>query len=311
MSKNKKYINAHSEVDSLSELRESRIIRKNLVYVIGLSQKISSKEILLRPEYFGQYGKIIRAVVNKKKAYNLNHPYGPSYSAYITYSKPEEASLAILSLDNTTVHNHLIRASFGTTKYCSFFLNKKECINKDCLFLHQIANERDIIKREDLNVNKSIFYEQQIYAMRIIDIYNPIIKRKILKTAKQENAVFPTIDTIYQNEIVIKHQPNENKIVAENKKIQKNIILPKKKNIIEKKELISNSKTNVLKSYSEDIKKEDNNKKEKLSRNKLKLLCIQKECYTAKDEETYISTCDENMSPSSHLCCHSTGYQHD
>ena len=43
--------------------------------------------------------------------------------------------------------------------------------NNDCLFLHKKASESDIIKREDLNVNKNIFYEQQLYAIKIADIY--------------------------------------------------------------------------------------------------------------------------------------------
>ena len=99
-----------------TDLAESRIITKNLVYVIGLSRKIANQDILLKKEYFGQYGNIVKIVVNKNKAYNQNDPNGPSYSAYVTYTKPFEASLAILCLDNITVDNHLIRASFGTTK---------------------------------------------------------------------------------------------------------------------------------------------------------------------------------------------------
>lgn len=68
-------------------------------------------------EFFGQYGRISKLVVNKNKVYNTNGPNGPSYSVHVTYSTKEEASLAILSLDNTIVDNHLIRASYGTTKY--------------------------------------------------------------------------------------------------------------------------------------------------------------------------------------------------
>ena len=98
------------------ELVEARIITKNLVYVIGLSSKIANKDILQAKEYFGQYGTINKTVVNKNKAYNISSPKGPTYSAYITYSKPFEASLAILSLDNYLFDDHLIRASFGTTK---------------------------------------------------------------------------------------------------------------------------------------------------------------------------------------------------
>ena len=100
---------------------------------------------------------IIKTVVNKNKAYNQNNIYGPSYSAYVTYSKPSEASIAILSLDNTKIDNHVIRASFGTTKYCSYYLKGIECSNKECLFLHKKADENDIIKRGDLTSNKIIF----------------------------------------------------------------------------------------------------------------------------------------------------------
>jgi CCR4-NOT transcription complex subunit 4 len=99
-----------------SELSQARIITKNLVYVIGLSAKIANKDILVKKEYFGQYGSIVKIVVNKNKAYNQNNPKGPSFSAYVTYSKPIEASFAILALDNVVIDDHLIRASFGTTK---------------------------------------------------------------------------------------------------------------------------------------------------------------------------------------------------
>lgn len=46
-------------------------------------------------EYFGQYGKINKLVVNRNMPYNPNNQKGPSYSAYITYSNEREASLAI------------------------------------------------------------------------------------------------------------------------------------------------------------------------------------------------------------------------
>ncbi len=55
-------------------------------------------------------------MVNKNKAYNQNNFNCPSYSAYVTYSKSSDSSIAILSLDNTKIDNHLIRASFGNTK---------------------------------------------------------------------------------------------------------------------------------------------------------------------------------------------------
>lgn len=100
----------------ISKLIDARIITKNLVYVIGLSSKLANKDLLLKKDYFSQYGNITKMIVNKNKAYNPNGPKGPSYSAYITYSTAQEASIAILAIDNAIVDDHVLRASFGTTK---------------------------------------------------------------------------------------------------------------------------------------------------------------------------------------------------
>ena len=185
-------------MEDLKELENTKIILKNLIYIIGLSSSIANKEILNKYEYLGQYGNIIKIVVNKNKAYNQNSPHGPSYSAYVTFSKPSEASIAILSLDDTIIDNHLIRAIFGTTKYCSYFLKGIECNNKDCLFLHKKADENDIIKRGDLETNKKIFAQQLEYAKKLADIYNPDVKKKIM-ASKKCKTVFPSPDTIYNS----------------------------------------------------------------------------------------------------------------
>lgn len=104
------------KVVTIQDMLEARIIKKNLVYIIGLSQKVANRELLMKYEYLAQYGKIIKIVVNKNKAYNANNPKGPSYSAYVTYAKSSDASIAILSIDSCVVDEHLVRASFGTTK---------------------------------------------------------------------------------------------------------------------------------------------------------------------------------------------------
>ena len=49
-----------------------------------------------------------------------------NYSAYITYSKEREAALAILCVDSLMIKGKIIRAFFGTTKYCSYFLNNSK-----------------------------------------------------------------------------------------------------------------------------------------------------------------------------------------
>ena len=209
---NHRYNNSHNyrEKQDMEELADARIITKNLVYIIGLSSNIAHKEKLNKYEYLGQYGTIIKIVVNRNKAYNLNSPHGPSYSAYVTYSKPYEASIAILSLDDKMIDNHIIRASFGTTKYCSYFLKGIECTNKECLFLHKLAGENDIIKRGELTLNKNIFNEQHKYAIKIADIYNPEVKKKIM-SIKKRKTIFPSPDIIYKTIIIEKEKNGSSK----------------------------------------------------------------------------------------------------
>ena len=247
-SNNNRYNNHnYREKQDMDELTDARIITKNLVYIIGLSSNIANKEKLNKYEYLGQYGSIVKIVVNKNKAYNQNSPHGPSYSAYVTFSKPCEASIAILSLDDKMIDNHVIRASFGTTKYCSFFLKGIECTNKECLFLHKWAEETDIIKRGDLISNKVIFTQQHNYAKKIADIYNPEVKKKIL-SAKKGKTIFPSPDIIYRTISVMEKEKNNSK----NKKNSTG------KNDINRNKIISPVKENKNK----DINEKGGNKNE-------------------------------------------------
>jgi len=93
------------------------LLQNNLVYIIRLSSALTNIDKLNKYEYLGQYEIIAKIVVNKNKAYNQNSPHGPSYSVYVTFYKPSEASIAILILDDNAFYNHLIYANFGTTKY--------------------------------------------------------------------------------------------------------------------------------------------------------------------------------------------------
>jgi len=66
-----------------------------LVYVIGLAPDIASEGTLKGLNYFGQYGKIEKIVLNTNNVYNGGRG-GPSYSAYMTFSNPRESANAIL-----------------------------------------------------------------------------------------------------------------------------------------------------------------------------------------------------------------------
>lgn len=60
----------------------------------------------------------------------------------------------------------MIRASFGTSKFCQFFLNGQKCTNKDCLYLHELRSDLEAYTKEDMN-NKFIFQEQQKIAIKL------------------------------------------------------------------------------------------------------------------------------------------------
>ena len=80
------------------KLTNARVVQHDLLYIIGLSPRIASRAILSKAEYLGQYGQIIKIVVNNTKPYNAVGSVGPCYSAYVTYSSTKEATIALLVL---------------------------------------------------------------------------------------------------------------------------------------------------------------------------------------------------------------------
>ena len=52
----------------------------------------------------------------------------PTTAAYVTYSRDEDALAALASLNNSVMDGRTLRASLGTTKYCSSFLKNAACV---------------------------------------------------------------------------------------------------------------------------------------------------------------------------------------
>ena len=186
-----------------------RVICKNILYLIGIPYEIANEDTLIKKEYLGQYGSIQKIIINKN-GYLKNESDYPTYSSYITYSSEIEASLALLSLNNSNHFNYKLNACFGTNKYCNSFLLGMECTNKDCYYLHEIADKNDIINKNE-SQTKFQFLEQQKIATKIADIYSLEQKQNYIKKGlemKKEfeinkiDAFFPTIDTIYQKKFI-------------------------------------------------------------------------------------------------------------
>ena len=68
--------------EKAESLQKIRIINTNLIHVQGLPKYLTTNNILKSPEYFGQYGTIMKLLISEKTNPDTNRK---SYSAYITY----------------------------------------------------------------------------------------------------------------------------------------------------------------------------------------------------------------------------------
>lgn len=175
-----------------------RIIKRNLVYVINIDPQIADKEILSSRQYFGQYGKITKLLVNLNKTYNANNsPSELSYSAYINYSSNYEAALAILSVDSFMLYGKIIKAAFGTTKYCSYYIKRQYCPIKECVYMHSVIDKSDIINKDSCD----FYIDQHKLAVKISNIASPEVKDYLYRN-QFEDKVLPNPFSIYSKRVI-------------------------------------------------------------------------------------------------------------
>ncbi|MCJ1435996.1 transcriptional repressor general negative regulator of transcription subunit 4 [Xylographa pallens] len=140
-----------AESSSRKNLAGLRVVQKNLVYVVGLNPKIREEDLLqtLRgDQYFGQYGKIIKIVVSKAKEGSGG---SQSIGVYVTFARKQDAASCIAAVDGSQNGDRVLRAQYGTTKYCSAYLRNEVCNNKGCMFLHETGEDNDSFSRQDLS----------------------------------------------------------------------------------------------------------------------------------------------------------------
>lgn len=148
------------EIASKKHLAGLRVVQKNLVYVTGLNPPCAQEDLhsVLRSEkYFGQYGKILKIVINRKSP--TGHApvvLGQSIVVYVTFTRKEDASKCIEELDGSICDGRMLRAAHGTTKYCLSYLRGHPCPNPNCMFLHEPGEEADSYTRKDLSTHQGI-----------------------------------------------------------------------------------------------------------------------------------------------------------
>jgi hypothetical protein len=180
-----------------------------------------------------------------------------------------------------------------------------ECINKDCLFLHKTAEESDIISREDLNSNKNIFHEQQIYAMKVAGIFHPEVRKKLNISSKKFKSIFPNTESIFQKDIVKEKDPiyQKNKIAKkkyfEDDNVKKvnvqnnlNMLLQNSSPIIPV-EKIRNSPLGIV--IEKELKDNHNQNNETTSTSSKEDLMAYTESITPFNSQTLLNTCKMNF----------------
>ncbi|KAG8629457.1 hypothetical protein KVT40_003322 [Elsinoe batatas] len=154
----KEVLKREADTANRKHLAGLRVVQKNLVYVTGLSPSVQEDRLLetLRgPQYFGQYGKIVKIVVSKAKDNQS------SVGVYVTYARKEDAASCINAVDGSQNGERTLRAQFGTTKYCSAYLRNEQCQNRNCMFLHEPGEDKDSFTRQDLSSMNVASTQQQ------------------------------------------------------------------------------------------------------------------------------------------------------
>lgn len=132
-----------------------------------------------------------------------------------------------------------MRASFGMTKYCSFFLRKIQCPNSDCLYLHEVARERDCYNKDENFSTRNILKVDQMGIIDHVLKINPnfVKKKEDFEKFNKEPTIFPNINTAIRK---IKNYYEKNIKKIEIKKVVKNVKTSKKAKKICSKNKIKN-----------------------------------------------------------------------
>merc|ERR1712080_81022 len=140
-----------------SDLNEIRVIQRDLVYVIGIPLKYAKEELLRTNDFFGQFGEITKLIIKTKsettkykkvlveKTLEKNDT---TVSAYITFLNTNSAYNCIVEVDETKLDGKVLRCTYGTTKYCTYFLRGSKCQNLGCMYLHKTGEQNDVITKD-------------------------------------------------------------------------------------------------------------------------------------------------------------------
>ncbi|TGZ64984.1 hypothetical protein CRM22_006083 [Opisthorchis felineus] len=180
----------------LKLLPELRVVQPNLIFVVGLPAWIcKDKEVLKSSEYFGRYGKVFKVEINQNQTFG--GPQGqPTFSAYITFCRAEDAMRSIKELDQGMLHGRPLRVSLGTTKYCSQFLRGTKCTKHECMYLHELGDPAASFTKEEMQAGKHTEYMN-----KLLKEYTVSVQQQSISSVPSQ-LVGPAIDSAETSTVI-------------------------------------------------------------------------------------------------------------
>ncbi|KAH0574591.1 putative Transcriptional repressor NOT4Hp [Spironucleus salmonicida] len=136
---------------SLQQKQLIRVSQKNLVYVTGLDPSLTNLQ-LDSYQFFGQYGKLQRITPNKIQG---------GSQIYVLYKDANDALDCILSISGSFIGGRQIKAQYGTSKYCTHYLQNQKCQLQDCPFLHEFVSQSSEDDYPYLPDNRNLFFDNK------------------------------------------------------------------------------------------------------------------------------------------------------
>eukprot|EP01083_Nonionella_stella_P152695 489789_1 len=122
------------------KIKDTQIIQRRVISVEGLSDDLCSHDILISSKYFGRFGQIKRIQMSKSLR-----------RARITYYDMNNAMNAV----RQSQANQCLKVSILRNQYCPNFLDKYDCDDSNCLYVHYWVPRRDIVCEEEVDQHET------------------------------------------------------------------------------------------------------------------------------------------------------------
>lgn len=86
--------------------------------------------------------------------------------------------MCIKACNNYELDGKILTTTYGTTKYCTYFLTGTVCPKKECLYLHKLATQENTVPRENMPTKHIQGNDAAIDKIRVI-VHPPSMPYKL------------------------------------------------------------------------------------------------------------------------------------